>query len=110
MASTYPLEVVAAARWREQHPELKDKALEDALQSQSWEARGTVHRCARIRTAEGRAGRAPPRCAAATVAAVAATVAGAVVTAVEGAAAAAEGGAAVGAEARRAVVVGHALD
>jgi hypothetical protein len=37
MASTYPLEVVEAARWREQNKALKDKALEDALQKQSWD-------------------------------------------------------------------------
>ena len=33
MASTYPLEVVAAARWVKANPTLKDKALEDALQT-----------------------------------------------------------------------------
>ena len=33
MASTYPLEVVEAARWAKANPNLKDKALEDALQS-----------------------------------------------------------------------------
>jgi hypothetical protein len=38
MASTYPLEVVEAARWQKEHPDLKDKALEDALQSQPWDA------------------------------------------------------------------------
>ena len=38
MASTYPLEVVEAARWRKSNPNLKDKALEDALQQQSWDA------------------------------------------------------------------------
>jgi hypothetical protein len=37
MASTYPLEVVAAARWVKANPGLKDKALEDALQKQSWD-------------------------------------------------------------------------
>ncbi len=38
MASTYPLEVVSAARWLEANPNLKDKALEDALQQQNWDA------------------------------------------------------------------------
>ena len=37
MASTYPLEVVEAARWRKQNSTLADKALEDALQQQSWD-------------------------------------------------------------------------
>ncbi len=37
MASTYPLEVVSAARWVEANPKLKDKALEDALQQQTWD-------------------------------------------------------------------------
>jgi len=37
MASTYPLEVVEAARWAKANPGLKDKALEDALQKQSWD-------------------------------------------------------------------------
>jgi Protein of unknown function (DUF3300) len=37
MASTYPLEVVEAARWQKQNPSLKDKALEDALQQQTWD-------------------------------------------------------------------------
>jgi hypothetical protein len=38
MASTYPLEVVEAARWAKANPNLKEKALEDALQKESWEA------------------------------------------------------------------------
>jgi hypothetical protein len=38
MASTYPLEVVQADRWRKANPSLKDKALEDALQQQPWDA------------------------------------------------------------------------
>ena len=38
MASTYPLEIVEAARWQKDNPDLKDKALEDALQKQSWDA------------------------------------------------------------------------
>ena len=37
MASTYPLEVVQAARWSKANPSLKGKALEDALQGQSWD-------------------------------------------------------------------------
>ena len=37
MASTYPLEVVEAARWVKANPGLKDKALEDALQAQRWD-------------------------------------------------------------------------
>lgn len=38
MASTYPLDIVEAARWRKANAGLKDKALEDALQKQSWDA------------------------------------------------------------------------
>jgi hypothetical protein len=38
MASTYPLEVVEAARWSKEHSNLKGQALDDALQSQSWDA------------------------------------------------------------------------
>ncbi|MES1203878.1 MAG: DUF3300 domain-containing protein, partial [Pseudomonadota bacterium] len=38
MASTYPLEVVEAARWSKANASLKDKALEDALQKQTWDA------------------------------------------------------------------------
>ncbi len=38
MASTYPLEVVQADRWRKANPKLKDKALEDALLKQPWDA------------------------------------------------------------------------
>ena len=37
MASTYPLEVVSAARWVKANPGLKEKALEDALQKQTWD-------------------------------------------------------------------------
>ena len=37
MASTYPLEMVEAARWQKANPNLKDKALEDALQEQTWD-------------------------------------------------------------------------
>jgi len=37
MAATYPVEIVEAARWQKEHPTLKDKALEDALQQQAWD-------------------------------------------------------------------------
>ena len=37
MASTYPLEIVEAARWSKANPNLKEKALEDALQKQKWD-------------------------------------------------------------------------
>jgi len=37
MASTYPLQVVQAERWVKAHPGLKDKALEDALQKETWD-------------------------------------------------------------------------
>jgi hypothetical protein len=37
MASTYPLEVVEAARWAKANPGLKDKALQDALEKQAWD-------------------------------------------------------------------------
>jgi hypothetical protein len=37
MASTYPLEVVAAARWVQANPGVSGKALEDAMQKQSWD-------------------------------------------------------------------------
>ncbi len=38
MASTYPLDIVEAARWRKANPNLKDQALQDALQKQPWDA------------------------------------------------------------------------
>src|SRR4051812_16283447 len=38
MASTYPLEVVSAERWVKANPSLEGKALEDALQNQTWDA------------------------------------------------------------------------
>lgn len=38
MAATYPLEVVEAARWSKANPNVKDKALEDAMSKQSWDA------------------------------------------------------------------------
>jgi len=37
MASTYPLEVVEAARWSKANPKVTGKALEDAMQKQSWD-------------------------------------------------------------------------
>jgi hypothetical protein len=37
MASTYPLEVVEAARWSKANPNVKGKALEDAMQQQKWD-------------------------------------------------------------------------
>jgi len=37
MASTYPIEIVSAERWVKANPGLKDKALEDTLQKQSWD-------------------------------------------------------------------------
>jgi hypothetical protein len=38
MASTYPLEIVQADRWVKANPGLKEKALQDALQKQPWDA------------------------------------------------------------------------
>ncbi len=38
MASTYPLEIVSAERWVKANSGLKDKALQDALQQQPWDA------------------------------------------------------------------------
>src|SRR5690348_9916746 len=37
MASTYPLEVVEAGRWSRENPNVTGKALEDAMQQQSWD-------------------------------------------------------------------------
>jgi len=37
MASTYPLEIVEAARWVQKNSSLKGKALEDALKNQDWD-------------------------------------------------------------------------
>jgi hypothetical protein len=37
MASTYPLEVVEAARWSSENPKVTGKALEDAMQKQDWD-------------------------------------------------------------------------
>jgi Protein of unknown function (DUF3300) len=36
-ASTYPLEVVMAARWSKENPNVKGQALEDAMRQQPWE-------------------------------------------------------------------------
>lgn len=38
MASTYPIEIVEAARWSKQNPKVSGSALEDAMQKQSWDA------------------------------------------------------------------------
>jgi hypothetical protein len=37
MASTYPLEVVEAARWSQNNAGIKGQSLEDAMQAQSWD-------------------------------------------------------------------------
>ena len=37
MASTYPLEIVEAARWLQKNPALKDSALAEALKGQDWD-------------------------------------------------------------------------
>ena len=37
MASTYPLDIVEAARWQKQNASLKGTALQDALQQQPWD-------------------------------------------------------------------------
>jgi uncharacterized protein DUF3300 len=37
MASTYPLEVVEAARWSHDNPTVQGQALQDAMQAQSWD-------------------------------------------------------------------------
>jgi uncharacterized membrane protein YgcG len=37
MASTYPLEIVEAARWSKEHPDVKGDAVAGAVQSQSWD-------------------------------------------------------------------------
>jgi hypothetical protein len=38
MASTYPLEIVEAARWRQRNPKLTGEKLEAALKKEDWEA------------------------------------------------------------------------
>jgi hypothetical protein len=37
MASTYPLDIVQAARWSKANPKMTGKALEDAMQKQPWD-------------------------------------------------------------------------
>src|SRR5437016_13068920 len=37
MASTYPLEVVQAARWQKENPKVTGTALETAMQQQPWD-------------------------------------------------------------------------
>ncbi len=37
MASTYPLEIVEAARWSKEHPDIKGDAVAGAVQSQTWD-------------------------------------------------------------------------
>ena len=37
MASTYPLEIVSAARWQKENPSVKDKALDAAMEKQDWD-------------------------------------------------------------------------
>jgi hypothetical protein len=37
MASTYPLEIVEAARWVKANPNVKDKALQDAMEKLTWD-------------------------------------------------------------------------
>jgi len=37
MASTYPLEIVQAARWSKEHPDVKGDALEKEMEKQSWD-------------------------------------------------------------------------
>ncbi|HKM91525.1 MAG TPA: DUF3300 domain-containing protein [Candidatus Acidoferrales bacterium] len=36
-ASTYPLEIIQLQQWLKQHPDLKDKALVDAVEKQDWD-------------------------------------------------------------------------
>src|SRR5215470_190569 len=38
VASTYPLEIVEAARWLAQHSGLRGQALADAVKKQTWDA------------------------------------------------------------------------
>src|SRR5262245_11916337 len=37
MASTYPLEIVEAARWSKEHPDVKGDAVADAVKDQTWD-------------------------------------------------------------------------
>ena len=39
VASTYPLEIVQLKQWLDQHKDLKDKALADAVAKQPWDRR-----------------------------------------------------------------------
>jgi hypothetical protein len=38
MASTYPLEIVQAARWSKEHPDVKGDAVSKAVETQTWDA------------------------------------------------------------------------
>jgi hypothetical protein len=38
IAATYPLEVVMAARWSQEHPDLRGQAAVDAVEAQDWDA------------------------------------------------------------------------
>lgn len=38
MASTYPLEIVLAARWSKEHPDIKGDAVAKAVESETWDA------------------------------------------------------------------------
>src|SRR5687768_11285348 len=38
MASTYPLEIVQAARWSKEHPDVKADAVAKEMEKQSWDA------------------------------------------------------------------------
>src|SRR4029453_12343585 len=38
MASTYPLEIVEAARWSKDNPDVKGDAVADAVKDQTWDA------------------------------------------------------------------------
>ncbi|MFA9474429.1 MAG: DUF3300 domain-containing protein, partial [Filomicrobium sp.] len=38
MASTYPLEVVEAARWVKENPDVKDDAIDEAMEGKDWDA------------------------------------------------------------------------
>src|SRR4026209_180113 len=38
MASTYPLEIVQAARWSKEHPQVKGDAVAEEMEKQTWDA------------------------------------------------------------------------
>src|SRR5262245_853600 len=38
MASTYPLEIVQAARWQKEHPDVKGDAVSKAVEQETWDA------------------------------------------------------------------------